>query len=271
MGDMGESGRVYIVPACIVGGIVYSGLKVLLKGKIRKQSAWLTPWEGPPPSGAATAEPAEPSGAQEAMASRHYALATASLMLSLGGRLIYAPLGLLSAPLIVYTSIPVFERAFGSLLRESRLRLATVHFAVLIRMLLARAFVAAALVNWFYYYGRLLTFRMRHLNFLARPDLETIFKQMFSQLFVTTPELVWIKANDVELEIPFENLQVGDTLIIGERELIPVEGTVVDGAAKVTLLMVNGDPRPSAKRPGDRLVRMTLVESGRLLLRVDRL
>jgi cation transport ATPase len=59
--------------------------------------------------------------------------------------------------------------------------------------------------------------------------------------------------------------------VVHEGDLLPVEGTVVEGSAEVSLLLATGEARLVAKRVGDHVTRASMVMSGTMCLRVDRL
>jgi Cu+-exporting ATPase len=65
-----------------------------------------------------------------------------------------------------------------------------------------------------------------------------------------------------ELEIPVEDVQVGDTVIVRPGEKIPVDGTVVDGYSGVDEKVITGESIPVEKKVGDEVVGATINKTG---------
>ncbi|ACK71563.1 copper-translocating P-type ATPase [Gloeothece citriformis PCC 7424] len=70
------------------------------------------------------------------------------------------------------------------------------------------------------------------------------------------------------IEIPVEQVQVGEWLRVLPGEKIPVDGEVVAGQTTVDESMVTGESIPVAKLPGDGLIGGTLNLSGAIALKV---
>jgi Cu+-exporting ATPase len=71
----------------------------------------------------------------------------------------------------------------------------------------------------------------------------------------------------VEVEIPVEDVAVGDEVIIRPGEKIPVDAVVLDGRSAVDESMVTGEPMPATKRPGDPVIGATINGTGSLRVR----
>ncbi|HEY3557162.1 MAG TPA: heavy metal translocating P-type ATPase [Kribbella sp.] len=70
-----------------------------------------------------------------------------------------------------------------------------------------------------------------------------------------------------EIDVPTGEVLKGDTVVVRAGEIIPVDGTVVDGAAAVDTSVVTGEPVPRAVGTGDQVVGGTISTDGRLVLR----
>lgn len=71
---------------------------------------------------------------------------------------------------------------------------------------------------------------------------------------------------EVELEIPIEQVQEGDIMVIRPGERIPTDGIVVDGLSSVDESAVTGESIPVDKKKNDQVIGATINKSG--LLRV---
>jgi Cu+-exporting ATPase len=73
-----------------------------------------------------------------------------------------------------------------------------------------------------------------------------------------------------EVDIPLENVQVGDRLRVRPGEKIPVDGRVVEGASHVDESMLTGEPDPVRKEADAALSAGTTNGSGSLVMVADR-
>jgi Cu+-exporting ATPase len=67
-----------------------------------------------------------------------------------------------------------------------------------------------------------------------------------------------------ELEVPVDEVQVGDLVLVRPGEKIAVDGVVVDGRSAVDESMLTGESLPVEKGPGDALIGATLNKLGLL-------
>lgn len=73
-----------------------------------------------------------------------------------------------------------------------------------------------------------------------------------------------------ELNVPIEQVGVGDLLIVKPGEKIPVDGEVVEGASAVDESMLTGESIPVEKRIGDPVIGATINKHGRLVMKATR-
>ena len=79
-----------------------------------------------------------------------------------------------------------------------------------------------------------------------------------------------IKDDGLEEDVPIEDVHVGDRLRVRPGEKVPVDGVVLDGSSHVDEAMVTGEPVPTRKQPGDKLVGATINGTGALVLRAEK-
>ncbi len=65
-----------------------------------------------------------------------------------------------------------------------------------------------------------------------------------------------------ELEVPVEEVQVGDIILVRPGEKIPVDGIVIEGYSAVDEKVITGESIPVEKRSGDQVVGATLNKTG---------
>jgi Cu+-exporting ATPase len=73
-----------------------------------------------------------------------------------------------------------------------------------------------------------------------------------------------------EIDLPVDELVVGDVVLVRPGERVPVDGVVLDGRSAVDESMLTGESMPVEKAPGDELVGATLNREGALRLRATR-
>lgn len=70
-----------------------------------------------------------------------------------------------------------------------------------------------------------------------------------------------------ELEIPVENLKLGDIMIVRPGEKIPTDGEVIEGESSVDESMATGESMPVNKQAGDEVIGATINQRGLLKVR----
>ncbi len=73
-----------------------------------------------------------------------------------------------------------------------------------------------------------------------------------------------------EIDVPLEDVRVGDLVRVRPGERVPVDGRVVEGNSAVDESMLTGEPLPVEKKPGDELIGGTMNRNGSLLFRAVR-
>lgn len=77
-------------------------------------------------------------------------------------------------------------------------------------------------------------------------------------------------SNGQILEIPLEQLKVGDLFLVKPGEKIATDGIVVSGESYVDMSMITGESMPISKKPGDEVVGATLNQSGALTVKAEK-
>ncbi len=79
-----------------------------------------------------------------------------------------------------------------------------------------------------------------------------------------------IVRNGIELEIPIEEVIVGDTIIVRPGEKIPVDGKILEGQSAVDESMLTGESIPIDKVPGDTVIGATVNSNGSLQIKATK-
>jgi Cu+-exporting ATPase len=73
-----------------------------------------------------------------------------------------------------------------------------------------------------------------------------------------------------EMEIPVEDVRVGDIVVVRPGEKIPVDGVVIQGYSGVDEKVITGESIPVEKKVGDEVVGATMNKTGMLKFRVTK-
>lgn len=76
--------------------------------------------------------------------------------------------------------------------------------------------------------------------------------------------------NGQEIDIPLQQVQLNDLVLMRPGEKIPVDGEVIDGASTVDEAMVTGESIAVKKQPGDEVIGATINKTGSFKFRVTR-
>ena len=99
---------------------------------------------------------------------------------------------------------------------------------------------------------------------------QTVTRHNLKHLLGEQPSQVWVVKDDVEIQIPFEQLHLGDVLVLTAGQLVPVDGVVVQGTATVDQHRLTGESQPVEKSAGDPVLAATLVLGGKMLVLVEK-
>ncbi|HPP75991.1 MAG TPA: heavy metal translocating P-type ATPase, partial [Armatimonadota bacterium] len=84
------------------------------------------------------------------------------------------------------------------------------------------------------------------------------------------PRTARIIRNGLELDVPVEDVLVGDMVIVRPGEKIPVDGIVAEGSSSVDESMITGESIPVVKRPGDEVIGATINRTGSFTFRATK-
>ncbi len=73
-----------------------------------------------------------------------------------------------------------------------------------------------------------------------------------------------------EVDVPIQDVQVGDVVLVRPGEKIPVDGEVLEGSSTVDEAMVTGESLPVKKQPGDEVIGATINKTGSFKFRALR-
>ena len=78
------------------------------------------------------------------------------------------------------------------------------------------------------------------------------------------------EGEEVEVEIPIEQVQEGEVMVIRPGERIPTDGIVIDGSSSIDESAITGESIPVDKKKGDEVIGATINKSGILKVKATK-
>ena len=94
--------------------------------------------------------------------------------------------------------------------------------------------------------------------------------EAISRLTELAPETAVVERNGVETEIPIEELNAGDIVIVKPGARIPADGIIVDGNSSVDESALTGESIPVEKTAGDKIIAASINKNGFLKFRAEK-
>ncbi len=188
--------------------------------------------------------------------------------------------GILSTPVVLWGGWPFFQRGYRSLISRhfnmfTLIALGTgaaYGYSVLALLFPAAIpqefrdhgmvhvyFEAAAVIVTLVLLGQVLELRARRRTGDAIRELMNL-----------APATARIVRDGKEVEIPLEQVQVGDVLRVKPGEKIPVDGHVTEGRSTVDESLVTGESLPVQKSPSDPVIAGSVNQHGSFLMAADK-
>lgn len=86
--------------------------------------------------------------------------------------------------------------------------------------------------------------------------------EAISKLMDLAPKKANVIRNGIETEIPVEEVQKGDIVVVRPGQSIPVDGTIVEGFSAIDESAITGESIPVEKQVGDTVIGATVNKSG---------
>ena len=109
---------------------------------------------------------------------------------------------------------------------------------------------------------------------LLGKTLETVSKgktsEAIKKLMGLAPKIATVIHDGVEIEIPIDEVEVGDIIIVKPGEKIPVDGTVIEGYTSVDESMLTGESIPVEKTMGDKVTGGSINKNGSIRFKAEK-
>ena len=94
--------------------------------------------------------------------------------------------------------------------------------------------------------------------------------EAIKKLMGLSPKTAIIIKNDKEIEIPIEEVEVGDIIVVKPGSKIPVDGTVIEGHTSVDESMLTGESMPVEKNVGSSVVGASINKNGTIRFKAEK-
>ena len=174
-------------------------------------------------------------------------------------RWLFPPLLILSTAAAVYTCGNLYTRAYHSVVNERRVKIDLVAALYISGIWLAGYFIFGAIAIFMYFLGSKVIYQMEN---SSRRELGNIFGQQV--------RFVWCLVDGMEVQIPIEQLQADDIVIVNAGEPIPVDGVITEGMASIDQHVLTGEAQPVEKSVGAPVFAATLMLTGYAHIQVQK-
>jgi heavy metal translocating P-type ATPase len=264
-----------LIPILLTGVGVIGGLKAAQSSKLKKrvtgifkkvdhryQQFWqqrIDPLFGTKQRYQQVQEFSSDYNVKEINVNRRLGLSVVNTSIATLSAVFYPPLLLVSALGLLYIMGPLMYESLLTFILEKRFKY----------YLFASLSVIAGLLGGFYVISSLMSVLVFiAFKIAARTEAysHAALMNAFSQ---QAPTSVWVLANEVETEIAFSQLQVGDVIILSAGQAVPIDGHVVEGISMIDQHILTGESQPVEKTVNDQVFANTLVLTGKLYVRVE--
>ncbi len=168
---------------------------------------------------------------------------------------------LLATPVVLYGAWPFFVGA------KNGLQMRVLNMSVLVSLSVLTAYIfsvgatfffkadtfyeAAAMLTTFVLFGHWIEMRSRSGTNAA---IEKLIK-----LSLPTAR---IERDGQEVEIPTDQVKVGDVFVVRPGDRVPIDGQVVEGTSSLNESMITGESQPVSKKTGDTVIGATINGTG---------
>ncbi|MFN8495337.1 MAG: heavy metal translocating P-type ATPase [Caldilineaceae bacterium] len=186
-------------------------------------------------------------------------VSASSFGLAVAGYLFFPPLSLLSLAGMAYSSLYIYQKAYHAVMEEHKLDLNVL--AALVNV----GYIGSGLAFWGTMTNTSYFFSLRMLG-----TVKDRFTQELLTAFTLQARPVWLLVDGEEVKGWLETLKVGDVVIVRAGEMVPVDGTILEGLALIDQQVLTGEASPIEKSVGAPVFAATLVLTSKIYIKVEK-
>lgn len=96
-------------------------------------------------------------------------------------------------------------------------------------------------------------------------------RRAIKDLSALTPRIARLERDGQEIEVPIEEVQPGDIVVVRPGEKIPVDGSVLTGRATIDQAALTGEAMPVDVQPGNQVYAATIAQLGGLRIQAEKI
>ena len=94
--------------------------------------------------------------------------------------------------------------------------------------------------------------------------------EAITKLLDLAPKTAVVERNGQETEIPVEQVQAGDIVVVGPGASVPVDGFIIEGSTSIEEAAITGESIPVHKQEGDTVIAATMNKTGFIRFKATR-
>ena len=175
---------------------------------------------------------------------------------------------LATTPIMLIAGVPYIRSAWASFKKHNANMDTLVALGTLVAYVYSLFALFAGLPVYFESAGFILFFVLLGAVFEERMRKNT--SQAVEKLLDLQAKTAEVLRDDVYVQIPLEQVKVGDLIRVRPGEKIAVDGTVIEGETSIDESMVTGESIPVDKSVGDAVIGSTINNSGTIIFRAEK-
>jgi Cd2+/Zn2+-exporting ATPase/Cu+-exporting ATPase len=160
--------------------------------------------------------------------------------------------------LVLIAGFPVFTKVLQAALRKQIIAHTLMTFGVLAALAVGEWATAAVVV-----------FFMRVGDYVEHFTTEHA-RGAVKELTTITPQSARVVRNGSEVEVPIDEVQVGEAVVVRPGERIPIDGRVIGGQATINQAAITGESMPLDAGPGSTVYAASIAQLGSIRIQVTR-
>ena len=175
---------------------------------------------------------------------------------------------LATTPIMLVAGVPYLRSAWASFKKHNANMDTLVALGTLVAYVYSLFALFAGLPVYFESAGFILFFVLLGAVFEER--MRKNASQAVEKLLDLQAKTAEVLRDDVYVQIPLEQVKVGDLIRVRPGEKIAVDGTVIEGETSIDESMVTGESIPADKSAGDTVIGSTINNSGTIIFRAEK-
>ena len=188
-----------------------------------------------------------------------FKVASLTLVGTIVGTMTIPSLVILMIPAMLWSVLPIVKDACSDWVHDQKIGFNTLNMMFFAGGILSGSFLASSLALF-----------VGHLSRVVLSMVEDNSKQKLVGVFRDLPRRVWLIQSEQEVETSIEKIRVRDVLAVQSGEIVPVDGTVINGHAMINQHCLTGESQLIEAAIGTSVLASTLLVSGKILVRVEK-